>query len=355
MKNDNNRIVYIDFIKVFLTCLVVAHHSGQAYGNTGGVWLVSHTPKVGYLKPFFFFNAAYMMGFYFFIAGFFTYYSLNNKPIRSYLMDRFRRLGIPLLFFALLIFGPLHYMLSNSESNYFYFLWDLHFNHPPLSLGHLWFVASLLAFSLLYLLIVKWVKMENRFSEAFKWWYALLYLLFLIPITIWVRNYYPIDHWVTWIIPIEVAHLPQYLSLFLLGALFNKTKWLHAIQPAVAFSYMFVGLLSFFFKDAIYQALPKLWSEAIIESFLCVGLCLGFISIFKIASFKMNMFFKFLSDNAYGIYLFRLLIVIGLQMMLLDIELDTNLKFVMVTISGILISAALSFILRKNKLIRKII
>jgi glucans biosynthesis protein C len=47
--------------------MVVIHHAGQAYGNTGGVWLVSEVEKLDYLRPFFFFNAAYMMGFYFFL------------------------------------------------------------------------------------------------------------------------------------------------------------------------------------------------------------------------------------------------------------------------------------------------
>lgn len=50
MNEVKKRIVFIDFIKVFLTCMVVAHHAGQAYGNTGGVWLVSDSPKLDYLS-----------------------------------------------------------------------------------------------------------------------------------------------------------------------------------------------------------------------------------------------------------------------------------------------------------------
>ncbi|TAE90566.1 MAG: hypothetical protein EAY81_00655, partial [Bacteroidetes bacterium] len=76
MNNPNNRLVYIDLIKVFLTCLVVIHHAGQPYGNTGGVWIFSENQQLDYLPTFFFFNAAYMMGFYFFISGYFMYFSL---------------------------------------------------------------------------------------------------------------------------------------------------------------------------------------------------------------------------------------------------------------------------------------
>ena len=355
MGATKSRIVYLDFIKVFLTCMVVAHHAGQAYGDTGGTWLVSDGPKLDYLKSFFFFNAAYMMGLYFFISGYFTHYSAHNKPYKKYLKERFIRLGIPLIFFAFLIFGPLQFFLDNSTRNYFNFLADLHFNHPPLSLAHLWFVASLLAYSVIYLLIIRFLKIEIEFSKNFKFWYPLLYLLFLIPVNVLVRQSYPIDHCVTWIIPIEVAHLPQYFSLFLLGALFNKTGWLNTLRPRVSFAYMSLGLVLFFSKNFIYKELPYAWSESVVESFLCIGMCLGLISLFKISFNRMKGIIKVISDNAYGIYLFHLLVVIATQFLISNIKLDTNFKFIVASLSGIFISLLLSIVLRKINFMRKIL
>jgi len=351
----NKRIVYIDFIKVFLTCMVVAHHAGQAYGATGGVWLISDSPELGFLKPFFFINAAYMMGFYFFISGFFTPGSLKKKTVKQYLTDRLFRLGIPLLFFLLLVFGPLHYFLSDTRLNYFEFLANLHFNQPPLSFGHLWFVASLLLYSVLYLVLGKVMTFRFQFSETFRFWYPLLYLLFLIPANVAVRTTYPIDTWVTWLIPIEVAHLPQYLSLFLLGTIACKNNMLENIKPITALIYMLTGILLFMTRETVYSILPAIWGESVTESFLCVGLCLGIISLFKIADFKMNGFIRFLSDNAYGIYLFHLLIVIGLQALLSGIETDTSIKFLLVTIFGILLSALLTAGLRLNSVLKRVL
>lgn len=355
MEESKKRIIYIDLIKVFLTCLVVAHHAGQAYGNTGGVWLATDAPKLSYLKPFFFFNSAYMMGFYFFISGFFTYYSIKSKSVKKFVLDRFYRLGLPLIFFAFFVFGPLHYFLNKSGANYFSFMADLHFNHPPLSFGHLWFVASLLVYSILYLIIAKGLTVKIQFSKVFKFWYPLIYLSFLIPVIVLIRQTYPIDAWVTLLIPIEPAHLPQYLSMFLLGALFNKTGWLETVKPITAFSYMFLGLLLFSVKDFIYQQFPVLWAESTVESFLCVGLCLGIFSFFKLLFNKMNKTIKFLSDNSYGIYLFHLLIVIGFQLLLANINLNTNLKFILVTMLAIFLSGILTAILRKNNFINKIL
>ncbi len=354
MSKPQERLIYIDLIKVFLTCLVVIHHAGQTYGNTGGVWIFTESKQLDYLPTFFFFNAAYMMGFYFFISGYFIYFSLKRKSKFQFIKERLIKLGIPLLFFMLIIFTPLHYFLSDRKTEYVRFAFDLYFNKPPLSLGHLWFVASLLIYSFIYLLLVNMdIKSNEQFPQ--KGWYPLIYLTFLIPINVFVRQYYPIDKWVTWGIPIEVAHLPQYFSLFLLGIFFNKNKWLESIKTTTGLVYLGVAFAVFGFKSFIYTLLPKLWGESLIESFLCVGLCLGIIVIFKKYFNKMNAVTKILSDNSYGIYLFHLLIVIGLQLIFKDFSINTNFKFVFVSILGIVISCALSHFLRKNKMISKVI
>lgn len=67
------------------------------------------------------------------------------------------------------------------------------------------------------------------------------------------------------------------------------------------------------------------------------------------------MVIQLLSDNAFGIYLFHVLVVIGLQAVLLDVNINVNIKFALVTVGGILISLFISHWLRKIKLIRSII
>ena len=51
-------------------------------------------------------NQAYIMGFLFLLAGYFTPGSLERKGYARFLSDRFLRLGLPLLFFSLFL-GPL--------------------------------------------------------------------------------------------------------------------------------------------------------------------------------------------------------------------------------------------------------
>jgi glucans biosynthesis protein C len=354
MENSTNRVVYIDQIKVFLTCMVVIHHAGQAYGNTGGVWIVSEAQKVDYLRSLFFFNAAYMMGFYFFISGYFMFFSLKRKTAQKFLEERLFKLGIPLAVFTFLIFTPLHYFLSGRTLGYTDFVLDLYFDKAPLAVGHLWFVASLLVYSIIYVLLSKIPIPDITHSEKFKFWYPLVYLALLIPVNVWVRQKYPIDTWVTWGIPLEVAHLPQYLSLFLLGALFNQHNWLQKIDLRIGLIYLGVSILLFLLQGHLLARLPILWKESVIESFLCVGLCLGLIVLFKKYGKNMNHTVKILSDNAYGIYLIHLLVVIGLQLFFKNFALHINLKFIFVSVLGIGLSCAISQVLKQNKVTGKI-
>ena len=97
-------------------------------------------------------------------------------------------------------------------------------------------------------------------------------------------------NWVTWLVPLEVAHLPQYFSLFLLGIIFNKKKWLENIKTSTGLIYLGFALAIFVSKRYIYNLLPNLWGKSLIESFLCVGLCLGLIVVFKKYFNKMNVY-----------------------------------------------------------------
>ncbi len=353
---EKKRIVYIDQIKVFLTCLVVAHHAGQAYGNTGGVWLVNDPAKADYLRSFFFLNASYMMGLYFFISGYFMFFSFNRKSNSTFLLDRFKRLGIPLLIISLFVFLPLNYIGSSSSENIVSFFIDSYLNNPPMGVGHLWFVACLLLFTLVYMLfyrLVSGLKMNLWFG--FKSYSPILYIFCLTVIEYFVRLTYPIDKWETWLVPMEVAHLPQYFSLFILGTLFNSNNWLDKITTRIGVFYFSIALLMFMIFKLDLVPSHGLFIETLIESILCVGISMGLLVLFKLYANEMNGFTKYLSDNSYGIYILHLFVVIILQYVILDWPLNGTIKFLGVTFFGILISLFISFMFRKIEVIREIL
>ena len=131
------RLCYLDNLKVCLTVLVIMHHAGQAYGN-GGDW--AYTPSnpaefMPWIWHFFSTNAAFFMGLYFLISGYFVPRSFDKQGAKQFVHKKLLRLGIPLLFMG----GIICILTGKPE------------------IGHMWFVESLLVFCLVYALIRRWV------------------------------------------------------------------------------------------------------------------------------------------------------------------------------------------------------
>lgn len=122
------RLIFVDNLRVFLTLLVVAHHAAQPYGPTGGEWPIFNAERAAILGPFFAVNAAFFMGLFFFISGYFLPPACDRKGGNRLLQDRLRRLGIPVLFFTLIVFPPIIYLLASPPLIFSQFLRP---NLPP--------------------------------------------------------------------------------------------------------------------------------------------------------------------------------------------------------------------------------
>lgn len=138
------RLLYLDNLKVCLTVLVIFHHAGQAYGD-GGAW--AYTPSnpaevMPWIWHFFSVNAAFFMGLFFLISGYFVPASYDKQGASIFVQKKLIRLGIPLL-----VMGGLLSVLSGK-----------------LEIGHMWYIESLLVFCLIYALIRLICKLSPRFG-----------------------------------------------------------------------------------------------------------------------------------------------------------------------------------------------
>jgi glucans biosynthesis protein C len=167
---------------------------------------------------------------------------------------------------------------------------------------------------------------------------------------------YPIDMWRTWLIPLEVAHIPQYLSLFLIGALFNRFQWLNTFKLNTGLLFFVLAVIAYILNEMLAGDIKDYWlTESFVESLLCVGISMALLTFFRHYGNHTNAVIRSLSDNAYGIYLFHLLIVIALQNLLLSWTTNASVKFITVTILGILLSLGFSVLLRKSSMVKRVI
>jgi peptidoglycan/LPS O-acetylase OafA/YrhL len=358
------RLYFVQWLRVFLISLVVAHHAAQPYGPTGGEWPVDDPASADWLGGFFTVNAAFFMGFFFLIAGYFTASSYDRKGAAAYVTDRLIRLGIPLVFFVFFVFGPLVYLFASPPEGFLSFYFGTYIGRWQIEMGPLWFIAQLLALGLLYavwrLALSARGRSDDRAIPPPDDRAVLVYALALGLVGALVRTRYPQDAWVRilWLVPAEPAHLPQYVSLFLIGIVAGRGRWFTEIAPAVAKRWFAIGVVAFIIADNL-DSLPISINRGVawgfLEAFVCVGMILGLTVLFRRYLAAPGRWLDRLDGNVYGVYLIHFFVVWALQVAILASPLSATVKFLLVTVVGLVICFSVVAALRQIPPVRRVV
>lgn len=382
-----NRIFYLDYLKAFLCILVVFHHAALPYVE-GVSWHVLEQKKSVFLEPFIATNAGFFMALFFFISGYFIPGSYKKRAVLYFVKDKFIRFSIPLiLFFFIIIPITLYYGFYFSGilpdiSFYSYYTKIFFWDGASIQLSkniylgqqwmHLWFLIHLFFYILIYsALRVFLIKHPSSLEKISLNFYLILFFILLLGITFLIRLSYPIGYWSSFLsfIPIEFAHLPQYIAFFFLGTLSYSYKLLDKLSYLSGRKWLIIGITlavlrlfqiylwdinpwhlisgSFSFQGFIYC----LW-----ETVLCVSLSIGLLSLFKEYLNKKNNFLLLLSKNSYSVYLFHMPIVTFIQIQLLNFNVKAEIKFIIVGIISVVLSFLFShFLVRKTPFLNKLL
>jgi glucans biosynthesis protein C len=358
MGGDAGRIAYVDAVRVILILLVVAHHSVEPY-------VVAHPPEVSLPDPplhggwaFLWVNAAFFMGLFFFLAGYFTPGAFDRKGASTFLADRGLRLGLPLLL-GTILFIPLagwtHIVLDPSRLRVAYWTYlTLDFfrlgpkpgdwlpgeRWPSFNFGHLWFLEHLLVYALLYAALRVFLPKDEGSigrsppSPAAIFTYAAL----LAAVTFVIRLWYPQDRWIGFLgfIQMEPAHIAQYASLFAIGVFAGPRRWIETMPARRGFRwlavgvglaltvYVLVGTGAIVGGDTIVggnpaqHSLPGDLRTCTTEAFLCVGMCIGVPVVARELALGSGRIWGRLAANVYAVYVFHFPLVLLLQWALID-------------------------------------
>lgn len=363
-QSQAGRLAFVQRMRVFLICLVVAHHAGQAYGPTGGNWPFREAQTAEWLGPFFAINASFFMGLFFLLSGYFTVGSYRRKGFVNYTLDRLIRLGIPLALYALLVLPVARYLAEPTGSLVQSVIGRI--SSGDITAGHLWFVSLLLLLSICYAIAARFAGSSGRDwnMPAPSDTLVLCYVLVLGAAGALVRFAYPQDSWLTFmgLLSVEPAHLPQYLSLFAIGLVAGPSQWLSRIPSGLCIRWFGVGIVAFAAMVAIYKLdvpLPSWFGfqqiMGLAEGFICVGMILGCVALFRALGTRPSTWLDTLDANIYGVYLVHWLIVVALQGALFELNWPVTAKFLVVTVAALAASFLLSMALRAIPGVRRVI
>ena len=333
------RLYYLDTLKVMLTILVVFHHAAEAY-SPYSAWVYKPSNKDEMMPLIWHFNsvnAAFFMGLFFFIAGYFVPRSYDKQGVWVFVKKKLLRLGIPVV----LVTALLTYATGQLE------------------VGHLWYVESLLLFCLIYALVRRFVSPVQINSNVSLW--GLLAVALAMGVGgYFIRQVSPQDNWI-WVlgfIHIEPAHYLQYVIMFVLGVLAYRGQWLTEIKNRTGAISLLIGsalaIGDYVRNDGEWNNFVYQWF-GIYESLLCVFFSVGLLWLFREFVNGTNAFQNWCSQQAYGAYIVHLFVLLAVQNATDSIMLPSIVKFFIIGIVASIISFVITYLLRLIPGVKKIL
>ncbi|PTM54742.1 fucose 4-O-acetylase-like acetyltransferase [Desmospora activa DSM 45169] len=360
--SEKSRLVYLDNIKVALTLLVVAHHAGQAYGPTND-WPILSVERSSILGSFFDVNGAFLMGLFFLISAYFTPASVDRKGIGSFLKGRFLLLGIPFVFMLVVVFGPITYVVDKVDIGFWEYMFFVYIGQGDFEVGHLWFIALLLVFSVCYSIarfvsplvnvrIKPIISLPGHFS-------LLIFSIILAFLNFIIRIWFPVGVWVDIFpfMPLEIGRFPQYACFFVIGIIAYRYNWLNTIPTMTGVIWFIIGVMAgiIHYTNTSLNLIPSVIIWPLLEAFIGVGLMTGLLVIGRDFWNKRGRLMTWLADNAFTVYLIHIFMVYLFQVTMEEIAMGPFLKFVIVSITGAILSFVISHFIRKMPLVNKIL
>jgi glucan biosynthesis protein C len=372
------RLLFIDNIRWSMIILVLSMHASDTYSPFGN-WYFTDRQATGLGTKLFFgvyqsFLQAFFMAVLFFIAGYFSAAAYDRKGFSQFVRDRFMRLGLPTLLYMLVI-GPLtQYFLSRTwGTGGFLHQWLLHLRDWEWlsETGPMWFCAALLLFSIIYGLIRLTGWKESRIEPRGDGWAGL-----------WVAGFIAVMAASTFLVRIVVTEdaavlnvhpgdFPQYALMFAAGAFGYRGGWMTRLPgpfcvrwasvmlgsaiPLFAALLLFGGALQGQTVRYVGGFNPVSAGKCLWEALVCVGMGLLILAVYRRHFDRQSAVARWLSDNAFGVYLIHPPVLIGFAILLHGLALHPLPKAALLTLLTAIGSFAVSGLVLQNLPLRRII
>ncbi|HPO13074.1 MAG TPA: acyltransferase family protein [Candidatus Hydrogenedentes bacterium] len=371
----SGRMDYLDHLRVFLTALVVCHHQSIAFGAPGG-WYYKVTapadiPSLVVMTMFVAVNQAFFMSLFFFVSAYFTRAALLKKSMPLFIRDRLIRLAIPLLVYYFLLNPSVGYLVRRftGRTNDGYFAFMMHNGPDCFGWGPMWFVLTLILFTAAYLAISVRKKSGDAAGQIPLPGNRTIFVFILVTgtITFLVRLVYPTG---TEFLGLQLGYFPMYICMFTFGILAHGSSWLDQLSkrqvncwfnaavvailllPVIAIlGGAFTGNAGAFPGGLSWQAL----AYAVWEPFLCVGISMKLLLIFRERINRPTALTARLSKSSYTVYILHPFFVVVATWLAKDLPLPPLLIILIVCPLVLGVAFACSNVIRQVPLLNKVL
>ncbi|GAB2974792.1 acyltransferase family protein [Saccharothrix stipae] len=363
------RVSYIDNLRVFLTLLVVAHHSAAPYSNLDAwpKWQRSApAPAAELLDLLLLVNQTFFMGFFFLLSGYFVPGAADRRGPGRFAVERLKRLGIPLIGFIVLLrpfyilpdYFNLPAATRPSFAVYYFTTWEL---------GPAWFLELLLIFSLAYALLRHLrATAEPVRSRPLRRRDLLAFVLVLGVVTYAWRIFVPHGAKEPVLGLPTPDFMPQYVLLFVVGlAAYRHRRLATPPRRSGWFGVLLVvaslvplalgGYRAYGVAGALTTHDPAHLALALSESLFAVGVILVLLRAFERFATGTSRFRRYLADNAFTAYLVHTPLIVGAEALLLRLDAAPVPKFLLTLVLAAAGSWAISGALRRVPAVRAVV
>jgi glucans biosynthesis protein C len=370
-----SRLFFVDNLRVYLTILVLLHHLMITYAGTGSWYYTEGREDLatGALGAWFQgTNQAYFMGLFLLISAYFVPGSYDRKGPRQFLKDRLIRLGIPLALYSWVLRPLLIYLDPiqgpGGAMPILDFLGKYFQNTAIIGAGPLWFIETLLIFSLIYVL---WRLVTppptaptaaSRAVGPLPGNTAIAVFALLLGLAAFVVRLWLPMMWSFGPLNLQFPFFVQYVALFIVGLVAYRRNWLLSLPAATGRLWLAIAVVVVFLfwplmigggalTDGVtpflggwrWQAL----GYAIWESFVCVSMCIGLVYLFRGRANVQGNLARFLARNAYTAYLIHGPVIVSLAYAARGAMIYPLLKWVLVALVAVPACFLLSSLIRK--------
>jgi hypothetical protein len=370
----SSRVLYLDNLKVALVAGVIVGHAANFYGGGSGWFGVNAKTAPSYasvvtLGMAFAIGQMFAMGTFFFMAGGLTPGSVTRRGAGPYLRGRLLRLGTPLAASMLLIMPASWFVGVLGTTGNLGQAWKAAANSVVyMDPGVAWFLTELLLFSAFFVVYRRVRPVQQGVYERLRVRHLLTAGALIAAATFPLRLLWPMNSYQP--LGLHLWLWPQCLTLFWLGALAAERGWLDDLASHVR-RYLWVpvaaaGLMMMsgwivsgantdfepFYGGWHWQAL----GTAIIEATFSVSLTVILIDSFRRHLNRQGRLARVMSRDAYAAFILQAPVLVAGALLLRDLPIAGELKFVVLALAGVAGTfAAVDVLMRRVPLMRRIV